>query len=201
MTKKYLRRRLYYVLAYLILILLTGVLLRLFDITDDLFLYATFKDLIALLLALPVALMSSWFQRRTSYLQSLRALWSNLIKAVNDAVKYTWDESPDAEKYKNTLVSLRMVMEDMESFYKDIQDRPGESGSNEPYLLIQRIYNEIKTLGFRDSEQKRREEAERNIIGHWTVIRAALVSEFDRGKQRRLQQPQRREKQPVAAST
>jgi hypothetical protein len=51
--------------------------------------YATYKDLLPLLIAIPAAWLGYCFQRRTSYLAALRTLWENLIPAVQQAIHYT----------------------------------------------------------------------------------------------------------------
>src|SRR4029079_5856379 len=82
--------------------------------------YAAFKDLIPLVIAIPAAYLAFCFQRRNSYLQALRSLWSNMVGAVQAARTYTYTPEPSRELYSETLGKLGMVIEEVRGVFKNI---------------------------------------------------------------------------------
>src|SRR5690242_7825336 len=107
MTWRSLRRQVSWVVVSLLFYGVVGVVL-----SDKWpWAYTVFKDLMPVALAVPLALLSSSFQRRTSYLQALRDFWQRLIPAVQSAIQYTHVPSPDRADFARTLEALATVMD------------------------------------------------------------------------------------------
>ena len=82
MTRIHLRRILIGVIAVYALALALAVFLRRPFAEAPSGYYATYKDLIPLVIAIPAAYLAFAFQRRGSYLQALRTVWEHMVGAV-----------------------------------------------------------------------------------------------------------------------
>jgi len=84
-----------------------GVLIRYFRPNPNDLIYSTFKDLLPFLIAAPAAWLGYCFQRRSSYLQALRGLFGDLVRAANGAVEYTrWETQPSENDFRETIEQL-----------------------------------------------------------------------------------------------
>ncbi len=179
MTRKRLRNIIKIVTAIYLLCVLTGVTLRIFDATEEQKIYSTFKDLLPLIFAVPLGYLGFCFQRRNSFMSSLKFLWKNMIVAVNEAIQYTHREENSQEDFGAVLTSLSEVIDELRGVYKNI----GETESNigrYPFEPIKTINEEIKKLGYGKIENSIREKSRDLIIGNWQSIRKEFLHEFDR---------------------
>ncbi len=179
MTRKRLRNIIKIVTAIYLLCVLTGVTLRIFDATEEQKIYSTFKDLLPLIFAVPLGYLGFCFQRRNSFMSSLKFLWKNMIAAVNEAIQYTHREENSQEDFGAVLTSLSEVIDELRGVYKNI----GETESNigrYPFEPIKTINEEIKKLGYGKIENSIREKSRDLIIGNWQSIRKEFLHEFDR---------------------
>lgn len=179
MTRKRLRNIIKIVTAIYLLCVLTGVTLRIFDVTEEQKIYSTFKDLLPLIFAVPLGYLGFCFQRRNSFMSSLKFLWKNMIAAVNEAIQYTHREENSQEDFGAVLTSLSEVIDELRGVYKNI----GETESNigrYPFEPIKTINEEIKKLGYGKIENSIREKSRDLIIGNWQSIRKEFLHEFDR---------------------
>ena len=95
-----------------VIAVVAGVLIQIYDTTTNSVIYSTYKDMIPFIIAIPAAWLGYCLQRRSSYLQQLRILWSTLVKAVQKANQYTYIESPSREQYSETLCCLSAAIEE-----------------------------------------------------------------------------------------
>ena len=142
--------------------------------------YSTYKDLIPLGIAIPAAWLSYCFQRRSSYLRALRALWSDLIHAGNQAVDYTrWDSPRSEEHFRRTIEDLSEVIDAVRGVFKNVPKKETPQGLF-PYENIKEIRVIIGWLGYGDQYTKERcEKAHQCIVRLWGVMHYALLQEFD----------------------
>ncbi len=179
MTRKQLRCVTFMVIGIYALALGVGLALRIVGPPTPTPYYETFKDLIPLILAIPAAYLGYCFQQRGSYLQSLRSLWSQIVIAINNAIQYTYLESPTQDQFRKTLTDLSIVIDELRGVYKNI----GESSKNVglyPYEPFKDIHKAISDLGFGSLNENARMMARRKIVGHWKSIRSNFLDEFDR---------------------
>lgn len=189
MTKKQMQRVTFMVIGIYAVALGVGLTLRIFGPpTPPTPYYETFKDLIPLILAMPAAYLGYCFQQRGSYLQSLRSLWSQLVISVNNAIQYTYLESPTHEEFGKTLSDLSIVIDELRGVYKNI----GESSRNVglyPYEPIKDIHKALCDLGFGSLDENARRTARRKVVGHWKSIRSNFLDEFDRAEPTKVVSP------------
>jgi hypothetical protein len=180
MTKKTLNRWIWTTIAIYLALIVGGVGLRtLFPGKDDP-VYATFKDLVPLAVAIPAAWLAYCFQRRASYMQQLRALWSRLTAAVQDAIQYTHLENPSQEHFAVVLKSLSIAVDEVRSLFSNLaegRDAPGLF----PFESVKTIHEIVSRLGFGSAYQREQAAvARKSIIEAWKKTRFAMLQEFDR---------------------
>jgi hypothetical protein len=179
MTRRQLRRVIFFVMGIYLLAIGIGVVLRIVGPTKDNMYYETFKDMIPFVFAIPAAYLGYAFQKRGSFLQSLRSLWSGLVKAVNDAIQYTYYDESSQEDFGKVLTSLSIVIDEVRGVYRNIGERLGDIGLY-PYEPIKDIHKVVSELGFGKIDENKRMTHRRKIIGHWKSIRRNFLAEFDR---------------------
>ncbi|MCI5212579.1 MAG: hypothetical protein D3910_28180, partial [Candidatus Electrothrix sp. ATG2] len=89
MTKSKLIQSFCTVGAVYLMALLCGIVFRVFDPSKEALLYNTYKDLIPFVIILPATWLGYCLQRRISYMQQLRIIWSNLVATIQSANQYT----------------------------------------------------------------------------------------------------------------
>jgi hypothetical protein len=180
MTRRRLRVLVLGVGAFYVLALAVGVALRMPFEAEATGRYATYKDLLPLVIAIPAAYLAYAFQRRGSYLQALRGLWSHMVSAVSAALAYTECPEPTEERYAAVLTGLGVAIEEVRSVFQDVPTRAAAEGWY-PFEPVKQIYEEVKRLGFGGSATAARREAARaSIYELWKRSRSRLLSEFDR---------------------
>jgi hypothetical protein len=184
MTRRQLQRAVAIVIAVNLVAVFIGALLK----AGASPLYDTFKDLAPFFFAVVVAYLGYCFQRRSSYLESLRLLWSQLVHAVQLAIKYTYDDTPTQEEYADVLAALGVAIDELRGVYKNIGEGPGQVGYY-PYEPLKEIFSAASELGFGDLTEEMRETARRRINGHWKSIRANFLDEFDRAEPTKVVSP------------
>jgi hypothetical protein len=180
MTKQQLRRITTSVIVIYAFAIAVGAILRTYDRSTDGVAYSTFKDLLPLIIAIPAAYLAYSFQRRSSYLQALRFLWSAMIAAVQGAIDYTCVPNPSRELYLQTLLNLRVVIEEARGVFCNIPVKGKKKGWY-PFEPIKEIHNEVRDLGFGDDVSAQRQEIVReHIKARWICVREQLLREYDR---------------------
>lgn len=178
MIRRRLFRTMFAVMAVYAFALLLGVALRLADASSPA--YATYTDMLPLVIAIPAAYLAYCFQQRAHYLTSLRALWSRLVAAVSAAVVYTHVPAPSQTLYIETLKELGVVVEEVRGVFKNLPRR-GDPVGWYPFEPVKQIYSEIETLGYGEAvTEAARRRARRRIVSLWKRNREKFLAEFDR---------------------
>ncbi len=180
MTKKQLRKAVILVIASYAGLGVFAFALRVF-LPEGNRLFDGYQVTVPFIFAIPAALLGYAFQQRGSYLGSLRALWSQLVRSVNGAIQYTFDDSPNMRQQADALMQLSVAIDEVRGVYMNV----GESGGNVglyPYEPMKSIYSVIHNLGYGQLDPATRKQARENIVRHWQSIRTAFLSEFDRAE-------------------
>jgi len=197
MTRQVLLRWIYVTIAIYLLAIVTGVVLRYCcpdqeKTTNPI--YGTYKDLIPFVIAIPALWLGFCFQRRASYVQQLRTLWSKLIDVVEDAIQYTHLPNPQQTEFGKTLAKLFSLIDEVRGVFKNIGERaslidlPGGRGERTddeiglyPFEGLKDIRDRISSLGFGLSFDRSKAKLVRNdIIILWNHVRHRMLKEFDR---------------------
>ena len=177
MTRRQLRRAIIEVIGMFILAASLGLLL---GVSASPY-YNAFRDIIPFVFGIPAAYLGYCFQQRQSYMESLRILWTRLVRAVQESIRYTYDPTPTQGEHAHVLMELAIAVDEVRGVYKNIGERADQVGLY-PYEPIKEIYNAVEELGHGELTSEQRETARKRIKGHWRSIRANFLDEFDRAE-------------------
>ena len=131
-----------------------------------------YMSLVPFIVAIPAALLTSGFQRRSSYVKTLQGIWPKVVKAGRSAIDYTYFKSPNHEQFNTVILSLSTSIDLLRMLFKNI-------GGFYPVESMKSIYEEFDRI--RDSMKFESLEGARNrISGLWHQARDAILEEFDR---------------------
>lgn len=150
--------------------------------------YNAFRDIVPFVFGIPAAYLGYCFQRRQSYMESLRSLWTKLVHAVQESIRYTFDPTPTQSEHAHILMQLAIAVDEVRGVYKNIGERPGNIGVY-PYEPIKEIYRAVDELGHGELTSDERALARQRIKGHWRSIRANFLDEFDRAEPGKIVSP------------
>jgi hypothetical protein len=180
MTRRHLRWLLFGVLAAFGVTFAFAVFLRAPFAEIESSKYKTFKDLMPMIIAVPAAYLAFAFQRRNSYLQALRTLWSHMVHAVAAAMAYTDLDAPSKAEHQAVLLKLGVAIEEVRAVFKNVP-KAGDDDGLYPFEPVKRIYQEIRALGYGgNADQRARIAARSRIYEMWKGSRTRLLAEFDR---------------------
>lgn len=179
MTRRQLKTAIIFVIAIYSVAVIIGLCVYLNDSSEKKVTYAVFKDFIPFIIALPAAYLGYCFQRRSSYMLTLRQLWSNLIESVNAAIQYTHLSGSSRKEYEETLMLLSKSIDEVRAVYKNIDEKEGNIG-HYPFESLKSIYTIIAELGFDNPDTSKGEEARNHIKHNWGNLRRTFLQEFDR---------------------
>lgn len=190
MTKKKLRRLVLAVIGVYAVVLAVGVALAVFSPRA----LPAYKDLLVVDLAIPAAWLAYGFQRRLSYMDSLRALWSRLVHAVWQAVEYTHETEPTRAQWRAVLLDLEIAIDETRQVFKNLDEGgPGEARRGEarrradhdrighyPFEPLKEIRDAVIALGPHRFAEEAGKEARELVVDRWSRLRIPILSEFER---------------------
>ncbi|HEV3385609.1 MAG TPA: DUF2934 domain-containing protein, partial [Gemmata sp.] len=158
--------------------------------------YGAYKDLIPLVIAIPATWLAFCIQKRLSYVQQLRALWTKVIDAVQDSINYTYLTEPKQEDHRKVVSKLFAVIDEIRGVFRNVGDKPHwpmRFGTREkrtreeiglyPLEGVKEIRDYVVSLGsggaFSPSQAR---SARGKIIALWNHVRDTLLTEFDRSR-------------------
>jgi len=131
-----------------------------------------YMSLVPFIVAIPAAILTSGFQRRSSYTKALQGIWPKLVKSGRLALEYTNLKTPNEEMFHKVVYSLASSIDHLRMLFKNI-------GEFYPVESIKSIYEEFDRI--RDSMKFKNPEGARNrISGLWHQTREVILEEFDR---------------------
>lgn len=179
------RTLLHWVIVSILVYVTYGALLAWFKLVDRFDeLYVLLKDGAIFVSAVPAAWLTACFQRRTSFLEQLRDLWSQLVDAVQEAVQYTHLEAPTQAQYAQVMKKLSAVIDEFRSVFRNLDEAHGAPDSGYfPFESIRTIYRLVGDLGYGGNFKVEQAQATRTrVIQLWKRLRQPLLVEFDRQK-------------------
>jgi hypothetical protein len=180
MTRRHLYRWTSVVIGIYVAAMLIGIGLRCWHPDEHDLIYATFKDLIPFVIAIPAAWLGFCFQRRASYLQQLRGFWSDLVEVVQSSVQYTYLTAPTQENYGAAITAVSAAVDEVRGIFKNIKEGPIAIGLY-PFESLKDIKRALDDLGFGPSVTPSTAKICRDkILVSWRRLRGQLLREFDR---------------------
>lgn len=177
MTKSMLVRRLLGVFCLIGAILLGAVLGRYFGGTVGQEAYVIARDFKEIIIALGAVYLAHVFQQRAFFVQSLRSLWSDIIRAKNLLVQYTHDPALTAEKFGQAHQQLSYAIDDLRAVYSNV----GESRQQLGYFPFEPLHDmrrALDALGFVETDAEGRKLARARIMQAWHALRFNFRREF-----------------------
>jgi hypothetical protein len=189
MTKRTLLRAVVVTTTFYLVAIVVGVALRIQYPTKESLPYNTYKDLIPLLFAVPAAWLGFCFQRRSSYLQQLRALWPKIVEAVQMAIQYTHLTAPDLKEYSAVLLKLSIAIDEVRALFRNLNETD-DGGGLYPFEPLKATHQVISVLGFGTNfDAVRAESARRGVVDLWKRLQPVFLHEFDREDPSRFASP------------
>ena len=168
MKKKILKELLFLVLSVYSAALIFAIIISVaFQDFIDVFL-----SLIPFIVAIPAALLTRAFQRRASYVSSLRSIWPGIVESGINAIEYTKITNPTEKEFRDVIISLSKSIDNLRMLFKNI-------GGFYPVESIKTIYEEFDLI--RDTYKfKNPTNAYDRITTFWHQARDSILAEFDR---------------------
>lgn len=175
MTRNSHRKRLLFVILLVLVFILIGA--TLFYLDNNLF--QTFRDFILLLIAIPAALLTDFFQKRNNFEDALRQLWSQISNSVNEARQYTYRTDASEDEYRKILVGLSKSIDEVRSVYKNLGESKTRIG-NYPFESLKLIYTIFFELGFGQLDPDKASQSRDQLDHYWRNFKESFLWEFDR---------------------
>jgi hypothetical protein len=179
MTRRQLSRSFRFAIATYGAMFLVGFALRFVDSTPPYLVYATYKDMLPLMVASLASWLGFCLQRRMSYVQQLRILWSKVVDAVQVAQQYTQIPEPSRQEYAIMLLKLSSIIDEVRGVFRNVGESSNKIGQY-PFEPIKQMYEIAHKLGYGKLEAATREAARSELFELWRRVRPVLLSEFDR---------------------
>lgn len=180
MTKKSIKRVFLTAIVVFVALLITGVVISIFDATDDRVVFTTYKDLMPLFLGIAAVWLGYCAQRRSAYQQQLRALWTSLVEAVHLAVQYTHLKQPTEEQFRSVLTRLSVAIDEVRGVFCNLNESAEDIGFY-PFEPIKDIYGLITDLGYAKTFKAASvKDCREKIFILWKEVRKEILKEFDR---------------------
>ncbi len=142
-------------------------------------LFQAFRDFILLLVAIPAALLTDYFQKRNQFEDALRHLWSNIQNSVNDARQYTYRSHASEDEFLSIMGGLGKSIDEMRSVYKNLGESKTETGYY-PFESLKIIYKVFSGIGHGTLESDKKVEVRNEMDHYWKNFKEAFLWEFDR---------------------
>ncbi|MBY9006024.1 MAG: hypothetical protein KGD63_04635 [Candidatus Lokiarchaeota archaeon] len=168
MKKKVLNQLLIIVLIVYVLALILAVVI--FRFLEDFL--NEYISMIPFIVAIPAALLTRAFQRRSSYINTLRGIWPSIVNSGIKAIEYTNIKNPTEEQFREVIISLSTSIDHLRMLFKNV-------GGFYPVESIKTIYEEFNLI--RDTFKFRNPtNAYDRITALWHQARDSILAEFDR---------------------
>jgi len=142
--------------------------------------YNVSKDLVPLSIAAPAAYLGYVFQRRMSYLQSLRQLWHMLIPAVHRAIIFANSPKREANEYCEAMMNLGAAIDALRGVFANVP-KSGSLKGLYPFENLKDIYRIVEWIGCRDDRSEEQLVHARACMHKlWQEMHGSLLLEFDR---------------------
>jgi hypothetical protein len=143
--------------------------------------FLVFKELIPLLLALPTAWLASVFQRRASFLTTLRGLYKDAVASIQSAIQYTHKAEPSQTDFGEVNKQISTSIDLFRGSFRNLEESGASSGLF-PFEALKTVREWIDYLGFgQDATADKRKATRDAIVALWqNQIRKPLLNELDR---------------------
>ncbi len=190
MTRKSLRRsmrRIYWVISLLIL---TSVVAKFGDFVPFLStklvgevrkdIYELLKDMSLLIATCGVAYISNVYQRRSAFIESLKAEWTDILKSKSAVLSFLHNDAPTHDAYVAAYMSLSETIDNMRVVYKNVGETDDLIGIY-PYAPLHDMRRVMQTLDPKSgpSTPEYRKLARDTVLRSFYALRDEYLAELD----------------------
>ncbi len=189
MTRKSLHRsmrRIYWVIFLLILVsvvakfgdfvpILGG---KLGEVRKDV--YELLKDMSLLIATGGVAYISNVYQRRSTFVESLKAEWTGILKSKSAVLTFLHKDTPTHDDYVTAFMCLSETIDNMRVVYKNVGETDQLIGIY-PYAPLHDIRRVLQTLDARrgPTSAEYRKLARDTVLRSFYALRDEYLTELD----------------------
>lgn len=143
--------------------------------------YEYLKDMSLLIATGGVAYITNVFQKRSTFIEALKAEWQDIIQTKSALFTYTQLEKPTVEQYLETFCTLSETIDNMRSVYRNV----GETGDLiglYPYAPLHDMRRVLQTLDPRKGgtiDAETRSLARDAILQSFYALRETFLEELD----------------------
>jgi hypothetical protein len=142
--------------------------------------YEFIRDTSLLLVTVVAAYMAHLYQKRGTFLQSLREQWREIVQAKSALIYYCHLETPSVEDYLKTARQLSECIDNMRIVYANVGETDELIGYY-PYAPLHHMRKVLETLDPRQTRPtaEDRYAARGEIWDAFNAIREHFLDEFD----------------------
>jgi hypothetical protein len=143
--------------------------------------YEYLKDMSLLIATGGVAYITNVFQKRSTFIEALKAEWQDIIQTKSALFTFTQIEKPTLEQYLSTFCTLSETIDNMRSVYRNV----GETGDLiglYPYAPLHDMRRVLQTLDPRKGgtiDAETRSLARDAILQSFYALRETFLEELD----------------------
>ena len=139
--------------------------------------YGWLKDFASIPIGICAAFLALCFQKRQTFLVSLRDLWHSAIDARIAAISYTYIEAPEFSDFSRAHSILSKTIDQVRGVYRNI-DETDESIGYFPFDPLHDIRRSLDRLIVSDFSEATRVEERERIWAAWHAFRWIFLKEF-----------------------
>lgn len=143
--------------------------------------YEFLRDMALLIATGGAAYIANIFQKRSSFIESLRSEWRDIIESKSALFTYTNLEQPTAEQYLAVFCKLSETIDNMRIVYRNVGETQADIGLF-PYSPLHDMRRVLQTLDQRKSEAvtpEQRKLARDAILQSFYALRETFLEELD----------------------
>lgn len=143
--------------------------------------YDYMKDMSLVFVTVVAAYLASVFQRRSSFIESLRAEWRDIVASKSALFAYTQTERPTREQYLQAFCRLSETIDNMRTVYRNVGETADLIGLY-PYSPLHDMRRALQALDpakTADITPEQRQLARDAILQSFYALRESFLEELD----------------------
>lgn len=169
MTKSQLKMRVFGVTVFLGILLLLALRFKPF--------HHFLKDFASIFLAVAAAYLAYCFQRRQTFLTSLRDLWNKAIEAKAELIDYTHNPRPNRESFGKAHRSISTAIDMVRAVYCNVRESRTSIGLY-PFEPLHDMRKALERMGFENVTVAQQTTERKNVLQSWNAFRWSFLREF-----------------------
>jgi hypothetical protein len=190
MTRRNLKRKLTYTFAFLGVVLLLAAVARFsYPLQDNgslayiawLATYDYLKDMSLLIATGGVAYLTNVYQKRSSFIDSLKEEWRDVLHAKSALLEFTHLEQPSTQQYVTTFNVLSETIDNMRTVYRNVGETRELVGLYPfaPLHDMRRVLQTLNPAKAKTVSEDQRKQVRDAILQAFYALREVFLEELD----------------------